>query len=128
MSDSLTVGPLRNARELSALLDILAPTFNFSRENAARYTKIVGRKNYRVVRRGSMVLGGCALLPMGQFFGGRSVPMMGVGAVGVAPEHRGQRAASTLMRAALKDMHARGYPLSALYPATLPLYRSAGYE
>ena len=125
---SLSVSPLRTARDLSALLDILAPTFNFARPLGQRYTKIVGRKNYRVVRSGSTVLGGCALLPFGQFFGGKSVPMMGVGAVGIAPEHRGQRAASTLMQACLKEMRKRGYPLSALYPATLPLYRSVGYE
>lgn len=125
---SLHTGPLKNTRELSALLDILAPTFNFTREQGERYTKIVGRENYRVVCRGSTVLGGCALLPMGQFFGGKSVPMMGVGAVGIAPEHRGQRVASTLMQHSIREMHKRGFPISVLYPATLPLYRSVGYE
>src|SRR5436190_6616726 len=116
MSDAtLHVGPVKNTRDLSALLDILAPTFNFTREQGERYSKIVGRKNYRIIRSGSEVLGGCALLPMGQYFGGRSVPMLGVGAVGIAPEHRGRRAATLLMQAALKESHSRGYPLSTLY-------------
>jgi predicted acetyltransferase len=124
----LNIGPLKTSRELSSLLDILAPTFNFTREQGQRYTKFVGRTNYRVVRKGGEVIGGCALLPMGQFFGGRSVPMMGVGAVGIAPEHRGQQAASTMMQSAVKEMHQRGFPISVLYPATLPIYRSVGYE
>ncbi|MCI0363391.1 MAG: GNAT family N-acetyltransferase [Phycisphaerales bacterium] len=122
------VGPTKSAKELSALLDILAPTFNFSREHGERYSQIVGKKNYRVIRDGSKIAGGCALLPMGQFFGGQSVPMMGVAAVAIAPEHRGQSAASILMKSLLVEIHQRGFPLSALYPATLPLYRRVGYE
>ena len=124
----MTISPLRNARDLNALLDILSPTFNFARELGERYTRIVGRKNYRVARQGSAIVGGCALLPFGQYFGGRRVSMMGVGAVGVAPEHRGRKVASTLMQSILREMHRRGFALSALYPATLPLYRSVGYE
>ena len=128
MAKSMTYGPIRNKKELSALLDILAPTFNFSRAQGDDYSKIVGEKNYRVIRNGSTVVGGCALLPLGQYFGGRSVPMIGVAAVAVAPEHRGRNTATTLMRSAVQEMHERGIALSALYPATLPLYRSVGYE
>ena len=54
--------------------------------------------------------------------------MTGVAAVGIAPEHRGGGIASALMHAALREMHAEGVALSALYPATIPLYRRVGYE
>lgn len=126
-----TYGPLRSKKDLAALLDILAPTFGFSRPQGDDYARIVGPKNYRVMRegtRGGTIVGGCALLPMGQCFGGKSVPMWGVAAVAIAPEHRGSRTATTLMQHALKEMHTRGIPISSLYPATLPLYRSVGYE
>jgi predicted acetyltransferase len=64
----------------------------------------------------------------GQFFGGRSVPMGGVGGVAVAPEHRGKELARRLMIEALQAMRARGEVVSALFPATTTLYRSVGYE
>jgi len=65
---------------------------------------------------------------MRQWWHGRSMPMAGVAAVMVAPEHRGQGVGRALMRVLLDAIAARGYPLSVLYPATTPLYRSLGWE
>ena len=53
MPSAPAYGPLRNKKELAALLDILAPTFGFTRSQGADYAKIVGPKNYRVMRSGS---------------------------------------------------------------------------
>jgi predicted acetyltransferase len=64
----------------------------------------------------------------GQFFGGRSVPMGGVGSVAVAPEHRGKGLARRILTEALQAMRACGEVISALYPATTSLYRGVGYE
>lgn len=127
-TQATSVGPVKNKKELAALLDILAATFGFSREQGEQYSRIVGVKNYRVIRQDRTVIGGCALLPLGQFFGGISVPMIGIAAVGIAPEHRGKRTATLLMQAALREIREREIPISTLYPATLPLYRSVGYE
>lgn len=68
------------------------------------------------------------LIPMGQFFGGRSVPMTGVAGVAVSPEARGAGLASTMMVEALREMRASGAALSALFAATQPVYRKVGYE
>jgi predicted acetyltransferase len=65
---------------------------------------------------------------MRQWWCGRPVPMAGVSSVRVAPEDRGQGIGRLLMTALLEEMAARGYPLSVLYPATMPLYRSLGWE
>jgi predicted acetyltransferase len=65
---------------------------------------------------------------MRQWWRGRPVPMAGVASVAVAPEERGQGIGRRLMTALLTDMAGRGYPISALYPATMPLYRSLGWE
>ena len=65
---------------------------------------------------------------MRQWWGGRQLPMAGVSSVRVAPEDRGRGIGRLLMTALLDEIAARGYPLSALYPATMPLYRSLGWE
>src|ERR1035437_3522929 len=59
---------------------------------------------------------------------GRAVPMAGVISVRVAPEDRGKGIGRLLMTGLLDEMAARGYPLSVLYPATMPLYGSLGWE
>jgi predicted acetyltransferase len=118
----------RDEAELSALMDALSPIFNMPRELGDRYAQAVGIENFRVLRAGRELAGGLALLPMGQFFGGRRVPMAGVAVVGIRPEHRGGGTATTLMQAAVRELHEQGVALSTLYPATVPLYRRAGYE
>jgi predicted acetyltransferase len=65
---------------------------------------------------------------MRQWWHGRSLPMAGVAAVMVAPEFRGRGVGRTLMTEVLDAIAGRGYPLSVLYPATTPIYRSLGWE
>jgi predicted acetyltransferase len=65
---------------------------------------------------------------MSQWWHGRAVRMAGVGGVKVAPEQRGRGTGRALMTELLRVMADRGYPLSVLYPATAPLYRSLGWE
>jgi predicted acetyltransferase len=68
------------------------------------------------------------VLPFGQWFGGRSVPMGGVSAVAVRPEHRGRGHGTRVMRAALAAMRARGEAVSCLFPAVVRFYRTLGWE
>ena len=56
------------------------------------------------------------------------MPMAGVAGVKVAPEHRGRGVGTAMMARLLADIADRGYPVSALYPATVPLYRAFGWE
>jgi predicted acetyltransferase len=65
---------------------------------------------------------------MRQWWLGRPVPMAGVSSVTVAPEYRGRGIGRMLMTALLDEIAAQGYSLSALFPATMPLYRSVGWE
>ncbi len=65
---------------------------------------------------------------MRQWWRGRAVRMAGVGGVKVAPEQRGRGTGRALMTELLRVIADRGYPLSVLYPATAPLYRSLGWE
>ena len=67
-------------------------------------------------------------IPMGQHFGGKSVPMTGIAGVAVSPEHRGGGLAQQLMREVLSELHTSGIALSTLYASTQSLYRKVGYE
>lgn len=114
--------------ELPRLADVLSHGFGFPREGALPWFESAGHDNVRAVRQGGVAVGGLILVPMGHFFGGKSVPTLGVAGVGVAPEHRGVGAGTALMRALLAEAHARQVALSSLYPATVTLYHRAGYE
>ncbi len=131
-----TLAAPADEKELAAALDIIALSLHFPRELADRFANVSGAQNFRVLRSterrasGSKtaIIGGLVIHPMGQFFGGRSVSMGGIGAVGIAPEHRAGGAATAMMNLAVGDMHERNIALSTLYPATVTLYRRAGYE
>ena len=63
-----------------------------------------------------------------QWWGGRQVPMAGVAGVVVSPEYRGRGVGSMMMRGVLQRSVDKGFPISALYPATTVIYRQLGYE
>ncbi len=65
---------------------------------------------------------------MRQWWHGRSMPMAAVAGVKVAPEERGRGIGRALMTRLLADLAAAGYAISTLYPSTMPLYRSLGWE
>jgi predicted acetyltransferase len=77
---------------------------------------------------GGAPAGAAMLHDMRQYWLGRPVGCAGVAAVKVAPEHRGRGIGRLLMAEVLHLIAARGYPLSVLYPATMPIYRSLGWE
>jgi predicted acetyltransferase len=107
--------------------EIMAQSFVARAEDELSYLHQVGFDNVRLLRSGGEILGGLALLPMGQWFGGRRVAMTGVASVAIAPQVRGQGAATALMTALLQELAARGTALSALYPAVQALYQKVGY-
>lgn len=67
-------------------------------------------------------------VPMGQYFGGSSVRMLGIAGVAVAPEARGRGLARTLMSESVREAYREGWPLCGLYASTQSLYRAVGYE
>jgi predicted acetyltransferase len=91
-------------------------------------SRLIAGGRYLGAFAGGRPAGGAALQDMRQWWYGRPVPMAGVSSVKVAPEYRGRGIGRLLMTALLDEIAARGYPLSALFPATMPLYRSLGWE
>jgi predicted acetyltransferase len=126
----ISVGPPQSDDELLAFAAQHRRTYNWSAEGYEDWLRDrQDRKDdLRVVRTDGRVAGGLTLIPMGQWFGGRSIPMVGIGGVGVDPQERASGLASALMRSVVEELHASGYGLSTLYPATQPVYRRVGYE
>jgi predicted acetyltransferase len=74
------------------------------------------------------VVGMARIMPFRQWWGGSPLPLAGIGGVVVAPEFRGRGIGAALMSAVVTRAAQQGFPLSALYPATVPPYRAVGYE
>ncbi len=125
----MSYGPLRSNAELLEFGRVLHTAFAWPDISEPKYVKRwiarVGRGNIRVVRRDGRVAGGLLVYRLGQWFGGRSVPMAGIAAVGVAPHQRSRGVATELVRRALAELRE---PLSVLFPATQPVYRRCGFE
>jgi predicted acetyltransferase len=126
----LAIAPPRSAADLHGYWDVLEQSFPmaFGPDAKAAWLEREPPDGMRLVRRRDRVLGGLMVLDVGQWFGGRSVPMGGIRAVGVRPEARAAGIATRLLRAVLGELHERGTPLSVLYPATQPVYRRLGWE
>ena len=122
-----TSGPAKR-EELASLHTIIGRALHFPPDAMRYWAEGIGADNFRAIRAAGQPLGGLGLLQMGQWYGGRRVPLAGITAVGIAPEVRGRGAASALLRAALQELQAAGTPIAALYPSTLPVYRKAGFE
>jgi predicted acetyltransferase len=120
--------------DLPAVARIVSLSFTGTREQAVEWLNSCGHEHLRIIREAGArsaeqsIAANLLRIPMGQFFGGRSVPLIGIAAVGVTPEARGRGIAGGMMAAALREMHDEGVPLSGLYAATQPLYRRVGYE
>ncbi len=114
--------------ELGELSILLGSSFAFPPPEAEPWLKGAGFDNVRVVRDQGRVHGCLVQIPMGQYFGGRSVPIVGIAGVGVGIADRGRGAARSLMTSTVREIAARKIALSTLYPATQTLYRAVGYE
>ncbi|WP_084957978.1 GNAT family N-acetyltransferase [Thermoactinospora rubra] len=77
---------------------------------------------------GARLAASARLRRLTQWWHGRPQPLAGVAGVVVNPEDRGRGVGTAIVRAAIERAREQGYALSALYPATTPIYRSLGYE
>ncbi|MEO0688144.1 MAG: GNAT family N-acetyltransferase, partial [Cyanobacteria bacterium J06649_11] len=117
----------RDSEDIQSLGDILKQCF-LGTEDGEVWLKRMGVENIRFIRQGKDIAGGLVVIPMGQWWGGASVAMTGIGGVGVAPEFRGGGAALSLMEQTIKELYTKDIAISVLYPATQRLYRKVGYE
>ncbi len=106
---------------------MISHAFGFPTADAPAWFERSGHENLRVILHDKKVVAGLIIIPMGQFFGGESIPMVGVAGVGVTPEMRGRGVAKWMMSMFSDESRKAGFALSSLYGATTRLYSSVGY-
>lgn len=109
------------------LAQLMHLAFGTSTDEVRKWWARFGTEHIRVWQ-DRQVVGGLIDIPMGQFIGGRRVPMHGVAGVVVDPTTRGRGVARRMMTAYLQELADAGIPLSTLYASTRSLYRAVGYE
>jgi predicted acetyltransferase len=119
--------------DLDAALDVRSRSFGILSGDQvtswkAMTTRAIEAARVLGVYDGAQLVALARINDLTQWWSGRSMPMAGVAGVVVAPEHRGRGVGGQLMSALLDRAHELGYPISALYPATVPVYRATGYE
>ncbi|MCW5776032.1 MAG: GNAT family N-acetyltransferase [Phycisphaeraceae bacterium] len=124
--DSLTAPAAQP--DIDAVIRATSLAFAGPPDATEAWLRAAGLDSVRVLHDAGAPAASLVRIPMGQFFAGRSVPMLGIAAVAVPPERRGGGLARRLMAAALREAHADGFALSTLYASTQAFYRQVGYE
>lgn len=127
-SSQFTYRAPSSSDETQHLGDMLAQCFIGAPSDSQVYIDRIGSENFRLLRKNGSLVGGLALIPMGQWWHGQRVAMTGIASVGVAPDQRGTGTAIVLLQQMLQELYDTGVPISVLYPATQRLYRKVGYE
>ncbi len=127
----MIVRELDAADDVAALLDLSVRAFGPVPDRAqweASAATVIADHRYLATFDGEQMVAAARYHDMSQCWAGRWLRMAGVASVTVAPEERGRGTGRALVGALLSQIAARGYPVSVLYPATSPLYRSLGWE
>ncbi|MEV0150948.1 MULTISPECIES: GNAT family N-acetyltransferase [unclassified Nonomuraea] len=119
--------------DIDAMLDVRRRSFGpvppAERESwRALATPDLNGGRYLGVFDGGRLAGAARVRGFTQWWHGRPQPLAGVAAVTVNPEYRGRGVGTMLMRAVVGRAAELGDAVSALYPATTPVYRATGYE
>ena len=131
--DNVVIRPITGDDDMAAQLDLGQRAFGiYSAGQRAAWSYLAGLRAGQGLFLGAFAGGapaGAAMIhDLRQWWLGRPIPCAGIASVKVAPEYRGGGIGRRLMTALLDAVAERGYPLSALYPATMPIYRSLGWE
>jgi predicted acetyltransferase len=108
----------------------IAQAYSFGVDVATvpKWLERAGHENVRCFVAGRRLAGGLLVVPMGIFFGGRSVKNLGIAGVAIGALDRGRGYAYEMMAQAMREARQNGWAVSTLYPATISLYRKVGYE
>ena len=85
------------AEDMNEIFDVRAQAFAVEESDRERWTELVDPAGMLAAFLGTKVVGALNIIDLGQWFGGRSVPMGGVATVVVRPEHRGEGVGARLL-------------------------------
>jgi predicted acetyltransferase len=117
-----------DAGEAGDVVRYICRCFAAETEGATKWMEAAGQENFRVVRDGGRMVSSLLRVPMGQYFGGQSLSLMGIAGVAVPPENRGRGYARAMMRLGMEEAQRDGFVLGGLYASTQTLYRQIGFE
>ena len=115
-------------QEIQQIGKITRQCFGISLSDWEFFLDRLGSASFRILLQEEKIIASLAVYFMGQWFNGRMVPMAGISLVSVAPEARGKGAAREILTHIISELYSLEIPISALYPATVALYRQVGYE
>jgi predicted acetyltransferase len=115
-------------KDREGLAPLVGHSYGFATEGVPLWFDKAGHNHVRAYEEGGALCGGLIEIPMGQYFGGRRVPTLGIQGVAIGVPHRGKGVAARMMLEVLRGARKRKIPLSTLYAATFTLYERVGYE
>ena len=114
--------------EADAVFALCSEAFTSPPEREEPWRESKRMEDFLCAWSGEELVGTTEVMPGGQYFGGRSVPMGGVASVAVRPDQRGRGIAPRLLNRAVERMHEQRLVISTLHPATTRFYRGLGWE
>jgi len=114
--------------DLPSVWDVFARSFNFPAEDYERWLAQSDPARVLACFDGRRAVAASKILSFGQWFNGRRVPVAGYSPVAVAPEHRGRGLGRAVTAGQFADLRARREVVAALFPSSVALYRSVGFE
>lgn len=114
--------------ELPAMARLIHHAFGFPTEACEVWLRKGSLSDLRVAKEAGETVACLRTVPMGQHFGGRRLPMVGIAGVATAPERRGRGYAQRMMKACVEELAGLGVAMSTLFASTRELYRKVGYE
>ena len=119
---------IAEAEDRKVVGPVLAHSYSFAASDVPMWLERAGHENLHVLEEQGAITGSFIAMPMGQFFGGRSVRTFGVGGVAIPVPQRGKGAATRMLTEALRLARKNRFALSTLFPTTLPVYQRVGYQ
>ena len=121
----VTIRPA-TAADVERIISLRTQAFNINEHGREAMRKDPRIPEVRVAEIDGRVVGTARAIPFAHFFGGRPIEAAGISGVAVSAEARGRGVGAAMMREFLRELRP-GMPISTLYPATVPIYRHAGY-
>jgi len=121
----VTIRPARH-EDVDRVIALRTQAFNINTHGQESMRKDPRIDEVRVAEIDGVVVGTARAIPFAHFFGGNAVEASGISGVAVSAEARGQGVGRQMMREFLQELRS-STPISTLYPATVPVYRSVGY-
>lgn len=115
--------------DLPSIWDVFVRGFDFPPDRFQEWLadpgpdRVVGSFDER-----GRAVAGSRLIAFGQWYGSRRVPMAGFSPIAVVPEQRGRGLGRAVTAGQYGDMRDRGEVAAGLFPSSVALYRSVGFE